>query len=136
VPDNVADPDPSAGPQHPGDLSENGVLVGREHDDAVGHHDVNGFVVERKVLDRAVEELDVRRANSGGVTAGQLDHLDGGVDPVDVAGRPDPTSRQHHIEAAARAEVEHRVTLPQLGDRNGVAVAEAQRGPGTSSTSS
>ena len=39
--DDVADPDPAAGPQDAGDLGEDRALVGGEVDDAVADHDVD-----------------------------------------------------------------------------------------------
>ena len=76
-------------------------------------------------FDAAVEELDVRRPGLGGVAAGQLEHLDGGVESVGEAGRADPTGRQQHVDAAARAEVQHGVTGLQVGDGDRVAAPEA-----------
>ncbi len=84
VADDVADAESPAWPQHSGDLGEHRVLVGCEHDDAVGDHDIDCAVIEWDVLDAAVEELDVGRACFGGVAAGQLDHLGGGIEPVDM----------------------------------------------------
>ena len=125
VADDVTDPDPSAAPQDAGDLGEHGVLVGREDDDAVGDHDVDRAVVERDVLDGAVEELDVGDACGGGVAAGQLDHLHGGVEPVDVTSWPDPSGREQHVESASGPEVEDGLSLSEFGDDEWVAAAEA-----------
>ena len=72
---------------------------------------------------RAVEELDVRRAGLGGVAAGQLEHLDGGVEPVGEPGRADPAGRQQHVDAAAGAEVQHGLAGLQVGDGDRVAAA-------------
>ena len=79
--------------------------------------------VERDLLDRAVEELDVGRAGLGGVAAGQLEHLDGGVEPVGEPGRADPAGRQQHVDAAAGAEVQHGLAGMQVGDGDRVAAA-------------
>ena len=116
VADDVADPDAATGSKDSGDLGEHGVLVGGQHDDAVGDDDIDGGVLERHVVDGAVEELDVADAGLGGVAASQFDHLGGGVEAVDEAGRSDAASRQEHVEAAARAQVEHGVAVVEVGD--------------------
>ena len=46
------------------------------------------------------------------VLARQRQHLVGHVEPVGLAGRPDAPGRQQHVDAAARAEVEHRLARP------------------------
>ena len=81
------------------------------------------------VLDAAVEELDVGGAGLGGVAAGEVEHLVGHVEPVGEAGRADPLGGQQHVDAAARAEVEHGLAGVEVGDGGRVAAAEAgQRG--------
>ena len=72
-----------------------------------------------------MEELDVADAGLGGVAASQFDHLGGGVEAVDEAGRSDAAGRQQHVEAAARAQVEHGVSFVEVGDGGRVAAAEA-----------
>jgi hypothetical protein len=126
VTDDVADPHPAARTQHTGDLAEHNLLVGRQNDHAIGDHDVDRFVVEREVLDGALEELDVRRARGMGVAAGQLDRLDVGVHAVDVAGGSDPARRQQGVEAASGAEVEHCLAGLELGDGDRVAAPPAR----------
>ena len=80
---------------------------------------------ERDLLDRAVEELDVARAGVGCVAAGELEHLDGGVEPVGETGRADPAGRQEHVDPAAGAEVQHDLARMEVGDGDRVAAAEA-----------
>ena len=53
-----------------------------------------------------------------------VEHLVGHVDAVREAGRADPAGRQQHVDAAARAEVEHALPRAQLRDRQRVAAAE------------
>ena len=67
----------------------------------------------------------LRRTGLGGVAAGEVEHLDGGVEPVGEAGRADPPGRQQHVDAAAGAEVQHGVAGLQVGDGDRVAAAEA-----------
>ena len=76
------------------------------------------------VLDRALEELDVLDPGLALVRAGQLEHLVGHVEAVGLAGRADPPGREQDVDAAARAEVEDRLALVELGDRGRVAAAE------------
>ncbi len=87
VSDHVADADATTGPQHAGDLSEDGRLVRRQVDDAVADDDVDRRRRERDRFDPALAELDVRGARLGGVAAGQLEHLVGHVEAVREAGR-------------------------------------------------
>ena len=57
---------------------------------------------------------------------GQGQHLVGHVEAVGLAGRSDPPGREHHVDAAARAQVEHGLARLQFGQRG--RVAAAQRG--------
>ena len=54
----------------------------------------------------------------------EREHLVGHVDPVGGARRADALRGQDHVDAAAGAEVEHRLALVQVGDRGRVAAAE------------
>ena len=76
------------------------------------------------VLDLALEELDVLDARLTLVLAGELEHLVGHVEAVGLAGRADAPGREQHVDAAARAEVEHGLALVEVGDRGRVAAAE------------
>ena len=55
---------------------------------------------------------------------GEREHLVGHVEAVRDAGRADAARGEDHVDAAARAEVEHDLALVQLGDRGRVAAAE------------
>ena len=87
---------------------------------------------ERDRLDVALEPVHVAHAGLGLVGAGQLEHLVGHVQAVGGAGRADAARGEQHVDAAARAEVEHRLALLELGDRERVAAAQRgqQRGVG------
>ena len=61
----------------------------------------------------------------GGVGAGQLQHVVGHVDAVGEPRRADPPGRQQHVDAAARAQVQHPLALVQLRDRDRVVAAQA-----------
>ena len=87
--DDVADPDPAAGPQHSRDLAEHGRLVGRQVDDAVADDDVDRLRRQRDRLDVALQELHVRRARLGGVALGEREHLVGHVETEGPACRAD-----------------------------------------------
>ncbi len=123
--DQVADAEPAARAQHPGDLAQDGGLVHAEVEHAVGDHDVDRGAGQRDVLDRAQADLDV--AGLGGRAAGQLDHLRGRVQADDPTRRADPAGREQQVEPGAAAEVEHGLPGPQLGHADRVAAAEAER---------
>ena len=72
----------------------------------------------------ALEEVDVRDAGLARVLPREREHLVGHVEAVGGAGRADPLGREDHVDAAARAEVEHGLALAQVGDRGRVAAAE------------
>ena len=72
------------------------------------------------------DELDVLHAGRALVAAGQLEHLVGHVEAVRLARRADPAGRQQDVDPAARAEIEDRFALVELGD--GRRVSAAQRG--------
>ena len=79
------------------------------------------------MLDLALEEVRVRDSGLGLVVLGEREHLVGHVEPVDDARRPDAPRGEEDVDAATRAEVEHRVALAQLGDGRRIAAAEACR---------
>ena len=122
---DVADPDPTTRAQHASDLGGGRLLVGGQHDDAVGDHDVDRRVLQRHLLDRAVEELHVGRPGVGRVATGQLQHLAGRVETVREPARTDPPRRQQHVDPASRAEVQHDLAGTQVGDGHRVATTEA-----------
>ena len=113
------------GLQDAGDLGEHPGLVGRQVDDAVRDHDVDRLGGQRHLLDLAAQEVRVRDAGLGLVVLGEREHLVGHVEAVDDSGRPDATGREQHVDAAAGAEVEHRLALAELCDGGRVAAAEA-----------
>ena len=123
--DDVADGEAAAGPQDPGRLAEDLRLVAGEVDDAVGDDHVDRVVGQRHVLDRALDELDVLDPGLALVAPRQLEHLVGHVEAVGLAGRADAPGREQDVDPAARAEVEDRLALVQVGDRGRVAAAEA-----------
>ena len=86
--------------------------------------DVDRVVRQRHVLDRALQELDVLDPGLALVSAGQLEHLVGHVEAVGLAGRADSPGGEQDVDAAARAEIEDRLALVELGDRRRVAAAE------------
>ena len=106
---HVGDGEAAAGPQHAEGLAQDAVLVGGEIDDAVGDDDVDGVVGQRNVLDLALEELDVGGAGLALVFARQGEHVVGHVEAVGLARGPDAARGEQHIDAAAGAEVEHRL---------------------------
>ena len=68
-------------------------------------------------------------ARLGGVAPREREHLVGHVQPVRGPGRPDALRREDHVDPAARAEIEHRLALAQVGHRGRVAAARARRAP-------
>ena len=79
---------------------------------------------ERELLDHALEEMDIGDARLLGVRAGECEHLVGHVEAVGDAGRADALRREDHVDPAARAEIEHDLSLAELGDGGRVAAAE------------
>ena len=71
-----------------------------------------------------LQELDVRDAGLPLVLPRQRQHLVGHVEAVGLAGRPDAARREQDVDAAARSEVEHHLSLMQLGERGGIAAPE------------
>jgi hypothetical protein len=123
--DDVADPEPPAGPQHPERLRQRAGLVRGQVDDTVGDHRIDVAVGQRDVLDAAVQELSVRRARGGGVSLGQLDHLRGGVQAVGLPSEADAAGGQQHVDPAPGPQVQDSLAGPQPGDRHRVAAAQA-----------
>ena len=122
--DDVGRPQPPARLQHAMSLAQDGVLVGREVDDAVGDDDVERRVGEGHVLHLAEAEAHVLGADAAGVATGKLDHVGAHVEADDAALRAHLLRREEAVEAAAAAQVEHRLALVQAGDGRRVAAAE------------
>jgi hypothetical protein len=76
------------------------------------------------MLDLAEAKLDVRGAALGGIRPGLADHLGRHVHADDAAALPDLPCREEAVDAAAAAEVQHRLAGLQGGDRQRVAAAE------------
>ena len=124
VGDHVGDREAPAGAQHARRLGEHALLVAREVDHAVGDHHVHGGVRERDVLEVALDELDVGDARLGRVRPREREHLVGHVEPDRLARRAHAPRADQHVGAGARAEVEHRLALVQVGDRGRHAAAQ------------
>ncbi|GAA1388268.1 hypothetical protein GCM10009613_25320 [Pseudonocardia kongjuensis] len=125
---DVGDPEAPAGSQDPGGFGQSARLVDRQGEHAVGDDHVDHTVGQRDVFEVAQPELDVGRTDLGGVRAAQVDHVGARVDAIDVPARPDPAGREQHVQAAAGAEVEHRVAGVQLGHRDRVTARHAGAG--------
>src|SRR2546430_4349144 len=122
--DDVGDGEPAPRPQHAERFGKDAVLVRREIDDTVGDDDVDGPVGQRDVLDLASQELDVLDVRLPLVVSRQREHLVGHVQPVRLARRPYPLGGQEDVDASTRAEVQHRLPWPEVGERRRVAAAE------------
>ena len=61
------------------------------------------------------------------LAACQLEHFVGHVHAVGLARRADPSGREQHVDATARAEVEHRFARSQVSERYWVGAADAGR---------
>ncbi len=127
VGDDVADADAAAGAQHAEGLGQDAGLVGGQVDDAVGDDNVDAGFGQRDGLDAAGQELGVGHPGGRGVVAGQGDHVGRAVQAVSLPAGGDAAGRQQHVDAAARAQVQHRLAGVQRGD--GDRVAAAQAGP-------
>ena len=115
--DDVADPELPPGSQDSGDLGEHGVLV------------VESTMTQLEITtstdssSRGMCSIVPWRnstfedASCGGVAAGELDHLQGGVEPVDVAGRIRPVgptaARRGRRRSRGRARCHPRETPRQ-----------------------
>ena len=128
--DDVGDPDPPARAQHPEHLGQHGRLVGRQVDHAVGDDDVD----RRRPAAAPPRWCPCRNSTLvapalAAFARASVEHLVGHVDAVGESGRADPARRQQHVDAAARAQVEHPLARAQLGDRDRVPAAQAGRRP-------
>ena len=126
--DHVADGEATTGLEHPSRLAKDSGLVPGEVDHAVGDDHVHRGVRKRHLLDRAPQELGVLDPRLALVGTGQLQHLVGHLHSVGPAGGANAAGREQDVDAASRAEVQHRLTLSQLGHRGRVAAAERGRG--------
>ena len=72
---------------------------------------------KRNLLDLALEKLDILHARLALVFAGQRQHIVGHVQAVGLAGWPHALGREQHVDAAAGAEIEHRLARLQLNQR-------------------
>ena len=104
--DDVGDRQPTSRPQDSEYFAEHPILVDRQVDDAVGDDDINGLVGERDALDLPLEELHVRGPGLASVASGQLQHLIGHVQPVDMAAQAHPLSAEKYISTPTRPQVQ------------------------------
>ena len=125
--DDVAHREASAGLQHPERLREHLALVAGQVDHAVADDHVDGVRRQRDGLDVSLEEFDVRRARFRFVLHRERQHFVRHVQAICFAARPDASRRQQHVDATARAEVQHRFAFTQLGERRRVAAAERRK---------
>ena len=72
----------------------------------------------------ALQEFDVGGSGFGGVPGRECQHFVGHVEAERAPRRSDTLRRKQDVDPAARTEVEHALTLAQLGDRGRVATAE------------
>ena len=126
---HVRDREAPARLQHAKRLAQHAVLVARKIDHAVRDDHVDRIVGQRDIFDLALEELDVLRAGLALVLAREREHLVGHVEAVGLAGRADAARREQHVDAAAGAEVEHRLARFQFGERGWIAASERSRRP-------
>ena len=93
---------------------ENTIFVGGEIDDAVRDDDIDRVVRQRNVLDFALEELDIGDAGLPLVFTRQRQHVVRHVQTVGFAGWANALCREQHIDAAAGAEIENRLSGPKI----------------------
>ena len=103
----------AAGLQHAERLPQHLVLVARQVDHAVRDDHVHRVVGQRDVLDLALEELDVRRDRSCACSLRARASISSVMSrPYALPVGADPPGRQQHVDAAAGAQVEHRLARP------------------------
>ncbi len=76
------------------------------------------------MLNLALQKLDVINAGLLLVLTRERQHFICHVQPVSLAGGPDSLCGQQHIDAAARAQVQHRFAGAQLCERCRIPAAE------------
>jgi len=123
--EDVGDAQAAARAQHAEALGEHRRPFGRQVDHAIGDDHVHRAVRQRDRLDLAAEELGVADARLARVLAGQVQHLGGHVQAVSLPGRADPAGREQHVDAAAAAQVQHRLPRAQVSYRDRVAAPQA-----------
>src|SRR3989337_3185566 len=84
------------------------------------------MIRQRDGLDLSFQELDVFDPGFRLAAAGQLQHLIGHVEPVHLAGRPNPARREEDIEATTRTKVENHLAVLESG--HGSWVSASKRG--------
>ena len=86
---DIADGETAAGLEDAGDFAEDGGLVGREIENAVGDDAIDGGIGQRNLVDGGEVELDIGVAAGVGVGAGALDHGGRHIDADGAAGGAD-----------------------------------------------
>ena len=103
-------------------------LVGRQVDDAVRHNDVHRVVRYGQRLDLALAKLDILDAHLALAGVGLGEHVVGHVHTDDLALLTHLPRRQEAVDAAAAAQVEHRLARLEAGDRHWIAAAKRKPG--------
>ena len=125
VGDDVGDREAATRPEHPSRLAEDPGLVGGEVDDAVRDHHVDGLVGQRDLLDRSLDELDVRPRPAARWLPRASSSISSVMSsPYALPRRADPAGREQDVDAAAGAEIEDGFALVELGDGRRVSAAQ------------
>ena len=118
---HVGDGDAPTRLEHAKRLPQHPALVGGKIDHAVRNHHVHRVIGQGDILDLALEKLDVCHPGLSLIFAGQGQHVVGHVEPIGLARRPNALGGKQHIDAAARAKVQHRFPRLQFNQRRWIA---------------
>src|SRR3972149_8827261 len=82
------------------------------------------MIRQRDGLDLSFQELDVFDPGFRLAAAGQLQHLIGHVEPVHLAGRPNPARREEDIEPTTRTKAENPLAVLESGHCSWISAAK------------
>src|SRR5262249_42203639 len=94
---------------------------------AVGDDHVNRFIRQRDTLDVTSEELDILEPRFLLVRPRERQHLVGHVEAVDLACLADALGGEQHIDAAARSQIENRLSLSEINQRSRIPTPKGRR---------
>src|SRR5215475_10617970 len=121
--DHVGHGETAAGLEHAKGFRQHAILVAREIDHAIRDDDIYAGPGQGNLFDLTFQELYVVNAGLALIVPGERQHLVRHVESVGLARRPHAPGGEEHVDAAARAQVEHRLAHLQLGQRGGIAAA-------------
>src|SRR5579871_991303 len=105
-------------------FAQNLAFICRKIDDAIRDDHVYGIIRQRNALDLTLQELNILDPRFPLVLVGESQHFVGHVETIGFSIWADTARRQQNVDAASRAQIEHRLSGLQLRKRSRISAAQ------------